>query len=73
MSESIQVPINETEARYIIEALTNKLSDLNIRDQLFGLSKKNQDEKYLATNIRKKFQIMFSEVMKNESNRSDEI
>lgn len=69
MSEDIKsVPVNLTEAKFIIKSMNTSLSALSLIEKVNqgGLKPHEEEERFQATTIKRKFEIMFEDELKNE-------
>lgn len=67
MTNSLKnVPVNVTEARFIIESMNTVLDSISILEKMKGLNDRNKERRFLAENFKKKLEIMFEEELKDE-------
>ncbi len=67
MSEDIKsVPVNLTEARFIIKSMNTSLSSLSLIEKVNqgGLKPHEEEERFQANSIKRKFEIMFEDELK---------
>ncbi len=62
MPEIQTVPINVTEAQFIISEMINRIHDLMQKQKLTQLTLKEEENLFQAINIRKKLEIMFGDL-----------
>jgi hypothetical protein len=60
------VPLNLTEAKFILNELGIKLFSLDLVERAKGLNKDEQEAKFKAENLKRKIEIMFEDELKNE-------
>ena len=62
MPEIQTVPINVTEAQFIISEMINRIHDLMQKQKLSQLTPKEEENLFQAINIRRKLEIMFGDL-----------
>ena len=67
MTNSLKnVPVNITEARFIIESMNTVLTSISFVEKVKDLNDKLKERRFLAENFKKKLEIMFEEELKDE-------